>query len=56
VASKSFPIPVVDDNNVFKGVVSKNRFLKTLHKSDINDPNGSGDEDNESAPSLQPAI
>jgi len=56
VASKSFPIPVVDDNNVFKGVVSKNRFLKTLHKSDINDPNGSGNEYNESAPSLEPAI
>lgn len=36
VASRSFPIPVVDDNNVYKGVVSKNRFLKTLHKSDQN--------------------
>ena len=42
VASKAFPIPVLDDDNVFKGVVSKNRFLKTLHKSDINGHNGSG--------------
>ncbi|MCP3872562.1 MAG: glycine betaine/L-proline ABC transporter ATP-binding protein ProV [Desulfobacteraceae bacterium] len=36
VASKSWPIPVVDSNNVYKGVVSKNRFLRTLHKSDKN--------------------
>ncbi len=36
VASKSWPIPVVDSNNVYKGVVSKNRFLRTLHKSDRN--------------------
>ena len=43
VASKAFPVPVLDDNNVFKGVVSKNRFLKTLHKSDINGHNGSGE-------------
>lgn len=42
VASKTFPIPVIDDDFVFKGVVSKNRFLKTLHKSDINGHNGSG--------------
>jgi len=34
VASRSWPIPVVSQDNVFKGVVSKNRFLKTLHKSD----------------------
>ena len=36
VASRSWPVPVVDDNNVYKGVVSKNRFLRTLHKSDQN--------------------
>jgi glycine betaine/proline transport system ATP-binding protein len=34
VASKSWPVPVVDENNVYKGVVSKNRFLKTLHKAE----------------------
>ncbi|MGD9017902.1 MAG: glycine betaine/L-proline ABC transporter ATP-binding protein ProV [Desulfobacterales bacterium] len=34
VASKSWPVPVVDDSNVFKGVVSKNRFLKTLHRTE----------------------
>jgi len=34
IASKSWPIPVVDDQNVFKGVVSKNRFLKTLHRTE----------------------
>ncbi len=34
VASRTWPIPVVDENNVYKGVVSKNRFLKTLHKTD----------------------
>lgn len=36
VASRSWPIPVVDADNVYKGVVSKNRFLRTLHKSDQN--------------------
>ena len=34
VASKNWPIPVVDDQNVFKGVVSKNRFLRTLHRAE----------------------
>ena len=34
VASNSWPVPVVDDNNAFKGVVSKNRFLKTLHRTE----------------------
>nr|WP_321404714.1 glycine betaine/L-proline ABC transporter ATP-binding protein ProV [uncultured Desulfobacter sp.] len=56
VASKSFPVPVLDDNNVFKGVVSKNRFLKTLHKSDINGHNGSGNDYEEPAQSLQTAL
>lgn len=34
VASRSWPIPVVDDENVYKGVVSKNRFLRTLHRTE----------------------
>lgn len=34
VASSPWPIPVVDENNVYKGVVSKNRFLKTLHRTE----------------------
>ncbi|MBU0973690.1 MAG: glycine betaine/L-proline ABC transporter ATP-binding protein ProV [Proteobacteria bacterium] len=34
VASRPWPIPVVDDANKYLGVVSKNRFLKTLYKSD----------------------
>ena len=34
VASSSWPVPVVDDNNVYKGVVSKNRFLRTLHRTE----------------------
>ena len=34
VASSSWPIPVVDDQNVYQGVVSKNRFLRTLHRTD----------------------
>jgi glycine betaine/proline transport system ATP-binding protein len=34
VASSHWPIPVVDEDNVFKGVVSKNRFLKTLHRTE----------------------
>jgi glycine betaine/proline transport system ATP-binding protein len=34
VASKTWPVPVVDDDNVYRGVVSKNRFLKTLHRTE----------------------
>ena len=34
VASHPWPVPVVDENNVYKGVVSKNRFLKTLHRTE----------------------
>lgn len=34
VASNTWPVPVVDDNNVYQGVVSKNRFLRTLNKTE----------------------
>jgi glycine betaine/proline transport system ATP-binding protein len=34
VASHAWPVPVVDENNVYKGVVSKNLFLRTLHRAD----------------------
>lgn len=34
VASHPWPIPVIDDEGKFKGVVSKNRFLRTLHKAE----------------------
>lgn len=34
VASLSCPVPVVDENNVYKGVVSKNRFLRILHRTE----------------------
>lgn len=33
VAQEACPVPVVDCNNKFKGVVSKARFLNTLHRS-----------------------
>jgi glycine betaine/proline transport system ATP-binding protein len=26
------PVPVVDENNVYQGAISKNRFLKTLKR------------------------
>jgi glycine betaine/proline transport system ATP-binding protein len=35
VASRSWPVPVVDDQNVYRGVVSKNRFLRTLHRTEL---------------------
>ncbi|HKI81101.1 MAG TPA: CBS domain-containing protein, partial [Pseudodesulfovibrio sp.] len=35
VAASTWPIPVVDDDNRYLGVVSKNRFLKTLHKTEV---------------------
>ncbi len=34
VASSAWPVPVTDDQNVYKGVVSKNRFLSTLHRTE----------------------
>ncbi|QJB57211.1 glycine betaine/L-proline ABC transporter ATP-binding protein ProV [Pseudodesulfovibrio sp. zrk46] len=34
VASSPWPVPVVDANGVYKGVVSKNRFLRTLHRAE----------------------
>lgn len=34
VASHEWPVPVVDENNNYKGVVTKYRFLRTLHRSE----------------------
>ena len=34
VASHAWPIPVVDEDNVYHGVVSKNLFLKTLYRAE----------------------
>ncbi len=36
VASHSWPIPVVDQDNIYRGVVSKNRFLRTLYRAGNN--------------------
>jgi glycine betaine/proline transport system ATP-binding protein len=33
VASHSWPVPVVDEENKYLGVVSKNRFLRTLYRA-----------------------
>jgi glycine betaine/proline transport system ATP-binding protein len=35
VASHPWPVPVVDENNLYRGVVSKNRFLRTLYRAEI---------------------
>jgi glycine betaine/proline transport system ATP-binding protein len=34
VASHTWPIPVVNEDNVYLGVVSKNRFLRTLYRAE----------------------
>ncbi|MCF8033588.1 MAG: glycine betaine/L-proline ABC transporter ATP-binding protein ProV [Desulfarculaceae bacterium] len=34
LAAHDWPVPVVDENNTYKGVVTKYRFLKTLHRSE----------------------
>lgn len=34
VASSAWPVPVVNDQGVYVGVVSKNRFLRTLHRTE----------------------
>lgn len=34
VASRPWPVPVIDENGVYRGVVSKNRFLQTLHRTE----------------------
>ncbi|WP_022850700.1 glycine betaine/L-proline ABC transporter ATP-binding protein ProV [Limisalsivibrio acetivorans] len=33
VTNKPFPIPVLDEESRYMGVISKNRFLRTLHRS-----------------------
>lgn len=37
VASHAWPIPVIDENNTYRGVVSKNRFLRTLYRAENGD-------------------
>ncbi|WP_419175731.1 glycine betaine/L-proline ABC transporter ATP-binding protein ProV [Desulfosediminicola sp.] len=37
VASHSWPIPVITEENVYRGVVSKNRFLRTLYRAENGD-------------------
>ncbi len=39
VASHSWPIPVLDENNKYLGTVSKNRFLRTLHRAEDTEQN-----------------
>lgn len=34
VALQPWPIPVVNENNVYQGAISKNRFLRTLHRAE----------------------
>jgi len=34
VASRPWPVPVVDEQGIYRGVVSKNRFLRTLHRTE----------------------
>ncbi len=34
VATHSWPIPVIDEEGIYKGVVSKNRFLRTLYRAE----------------------
>ncbi len=46
VASHSWPIPVVNENNIYRGVVSKNRFLRTLYRADNGDHFEQGTADN----------
>lgn len=36
VASHPWPVPVINEDGKYKGVVSKNRFLKTLYRADNN--------------------
>lgn len=39
VAGHDWPIPVLDDNGKYKGTVSKNRFLRTLHRAEDTEAN-----------------
>ena len=34
VASRAWPVPVVDEQGIYQGVVSKNRFLRILHRAE----------------------
>lgn len=44
VASRSWPVPVVDDAGIYTGVVTKNRFLRTLHRTEKKRAEISGDD------------
>lgn len=37
VAAHAWPIPVVNEDGIYKGVVSKNRFLRTLYRAETVD-------------------
>jgi len=45
VASSAWPVPVLDEDGIYKGVVSKNRFLRTLHRTDQQQQNNREAED-----------
>ena len=38
VAERPWPIPIVDENNIYRGVISKNVFLRTLQHSHHENP------------------
>jgi glycine betaine/proline transport system ATP-binding protein len=37
VASNAWPVPVVDEGGIYKGVISKNTFLRTLYRTEEHD-------------------
>jgi len=34
IAAQSWPVPVVNEQGIYQGVISKNRFLRTLHRAE----------------------
>lgn len=45
VASHPWPVPVLDESGKYLGAISKNLFLRTLHRSQAEDPNDSETEE-----------
>ncbi|SHO52706.1 glycine betaine/L-proline ABC transporter ATP-binding protein ProV [Desulfopila aestuarii] len=50
VASNTWPVPVVNEKNIYLGVVSKNRFLRTLHRA------GNGTQQTQEEKSLEEGV
>ncbi len=53
VAGYSWPLPILDDNGCYLGAISKNLFLRTLHRSQAEEQ---GDSEAEASETITDAV